>query len=411
MGHDARRQRPSDHSWSVRAVHTAVSVPRLLLVDLACPVSGRAGAVRSVATAWDEPDPALRRLGAASGEALAVAVLLARARAERELPFVLAVGDAVRRGLPTAARTTIAARAPLSGLFADGQVGGDLGRRLARIADAVVLEGRAPSRSVLVLEPDGRAELCPAPWASDASPAERITAALAALGPGAALVTGPAGDAGVAFANLASGRPTSFVGRGGLGAALAERNLAGIFVRAEPLEDAANDARRAELVAALTRSPRLRARADGGTLELFHAFAARGDGVAEDGARVSNEARAAGRERHGCRGCPTPCGWTFETDAGARQGARFNAVQALGGALGLEHFDDTLELLARCDALGIDAREAGAVLELWVRAARSASPPRGDRAALLALLDDIATDDDAARGAEALAKKLTQNKI
>ena len=40
-------------------------------------------------------------------------------------------GDGVRRGLPTAARATLASRAPLTGLLGDGQVGSDLGRRLA----------------------------------------------------------------------------------------------------------------------------------------------------------------------------------------------------------------------------------------------------------------------------------------
>lgn len=384
---------------------------RLLHIHLAAPGPGPAGALETVRAAWDDPDPALARLGAASGEALAVALLLGRARRApgREPPFVLAVGDAVRRGLATASRATVAARAPLSGLFADGQVGGDLGRRLAAITDGLVLEGRAPAGSFLVLEEDGSAHLVSPPWAPAAAPAERIAAAAAALGPGASLVVGPAAEAGLSAANLASGSPTSFVGRGGLGAALWRRGLVGLLVRAEPVPEL----RGGGLLATLSSSPRLRSRAEGGTLELLHAFAARGDLEGLDGAggaRLAREARERGRERHGCRGCPTPCGWVFESRGGERQGARFNAVQALGGGLGLARFEDSLALLGRCDRLGIDAREAGALLELALRARERGLLPgpaaRGDVEALLALLEALVRDPRAAAGAEALASSL-----
>ncbi len=169
------------------------------------------------------------------------------------------------------------------------------------------------------------------------------------------------------------------------------------------------DAPDGALSATLAGSPRLRARSAGGTLELLHAFASRGDLGARDGAagaRLVGEARAAARERHGCKGCPTPCGWVFETESGsAPQGARFNAVQALGVDLGLERFEDSLTLLAVCDRAGVDAREAGALL----RAALDAGQGGGERAGASALarrLEELLADPRAAGGAGAFARAL-----
>lgn len=378
-------------------------MPRILTVDLARSAPG--GGPASRRGGFEDPDPALARLGAVGGEALALALLLAHARSATPAtsPFVLAVGDAVRRGLPTAARATLAARSPLGGLLADGQVGGDLGRRLAAVCDALVLEGRAGERSLLVIDGEGAARRLPAPFGPDTPPVERIARSQALLGSCAALVAGPAAERGVAFANLASGEPTSFVGRGGLGAALAARGVVALCVAAEPVPDAPDGA----LGAILAGSPRLRARSAGGTLELLHAFAARGDLGArggEAGARLVGEARAAARERHGCKGCPTPCGWVFETAADTLQGARFNAVQALGVDLGLERFEDSLALLAVCDRAGVDAREAGALLRVALDAGEGGPGPRAQVGPLVRLLERLLADPRAAGGAAAFAR-------
>ena len=70
----------------------------------------------------------------------------------------------------------------------------------------------------------------------------------------------------------------------------------------------------------------------------------------------------------GCAGCPTPCGWVFETPAGARLGGRFNALDSLGGALGLDESADALRILAACNEVGVDAKEVGAALAVAARA-------------------------------------------
>ncbi|MFN0007339.1 MAG: aldehyde ferredoxin oxidoreductase C-terminal domain-containing protein [Planctomycetota bacterium] len=375
--------------------------PRVLRVDL--DRSERASTVP-----WRGTSEGIDRVGRLSGVGLAAALLHEHevAHPGSPAPLVLAIGDCVRRALPTAARACVASRAPLTGFYADGQVGSDLGRRLASVADALVLTGRArePGACLHVSGSgaDTRIELRSFPALAGANPAEIQRVLARELGPCATLRTGRAGARGIPFASLAAGEdPPSFVGRGGLGAKLGELGLSAIAISSPPVEpvDEAQD-----LVRLLASSPRLRARAAEGTFEQADAFVARGDlrgkGYGdpwpEDRARAwKSDLPAPEASRKGCEGCPTPCGWVFARGIPGRQGARFGALYALGPNLGLERAEDALTLLAFCDDAAIDAIEAGAALALlgrgrdrsiedWLKLLEDLVDRRGD-GALLAL--------------------------
>lgn len=383
--------------------------PRLLEVDL------DGASVRCQVRSWTSRDPALERIGAWSGPALGLALLREAQVAGSELPFVVAAGECVRRGLPTAARATVMARAPLTGRVAEGQVGSDLGRRLARVADVLAIRGQtAEPGAVLVIDGNGVARVVSLPAIVGLDPGGAHASCVAEFGPCTTLRTGPGGEAGVRFAVLAAGdSPPSFVGRGGLGAALGATGLKAIVITAEPVES--EDA--PDLVQSLLASPRLVARGEGGTMELAHAFGVRGDLRArghrsaidaDDARRLGDEAEDAKRERHGCKGCPTPCGWVFETQ-GARQGAKFSAVYALGANLGSEDLDSSLRLLAVCDRLGLDAKEAGAGLALLAEEQeQKGAAVWGDTAVFERWLEEcVAGTGEGARlaqGAQALAR-------
>ncbi len=292
-------------------------------------------------------------------------------------PFILSVGSAVARGLPTAARTTVSARSPLTGGLAEGQVGSDFGRRLAGVCDALVLLGVfAEGDGVLVLDGEGTGTVHRRPHWLGLSARERNAQMVQDFGQGAGLSAGPAAQAGVRHAHLAAGHdPPSFVGRGGLGRALAQHGLLGVFAQAQPVASKPS----AELSRALLESPRLLERSLGGTLELFdEAGVASGQMV--DAPTVSDS------QRHGCRGCPTPCGIVLRDGAGPGVGTmRFSALQPLLGSLAQDSAE-ALGVLEVCNRLGLDVREAARDLE--------ASSPFEDQAQATAALEQLVRDGE-----------------
>lgn len=398
----------------------AVARPRVWTVDLSR-ASAEGTDPFSELAPFSAGDERLERVGAWSGSALAVALFLrALDRGETPPGLVLAVGEGVRSGLPTAARATVAGIAPLSGRYAEGLLGGDLAARLATVADAIELRGRTQvAGAVLHIAADAGPRLHSLPELVGLDPRATARELDRRFGSRGILCVGPAGERGVAFANLAGGEdPPSFVGRGGLGALFGALGLKALLVSTPPVATVGEES---ELVRRLRSSPRLRARAEGGTFELLEVSSARGgprgarDGSsvdAEVAARLADGIEARESGRRGCRGCPTPCGWVFDGPDGQRQGGRFSSLQPLGPDLGLEEASDALALMAACDAVGVDAKEAGACLVLEARARelglRGGRPLRGDGAEAVRLVEELA-GDDAARlggGARALAEEL-----
>lgn len=298
----------------------------------------------------------------AGGAATAVALV---AWAEQQRPgapcFALAVGPAVRAGLPTAARAHVAARAPLTGRLSEGLVGGELGPRLAALGTGLLLTGQLAGgdRVLRLLPPEGggrpRAVLERLAAAGGPRTIDVLAAARSQAGPGALLASGPAADRGLRFANLANeSEPPSFVGRGGLGLALAELGVKAVHVGADPVAAAGDP----EWTARLARSPRLIQRGAQGSIELFEALAARGVSAAEG-------AGGDDLKRHrGCRGCPTPCGWVFERGERPAAGAHFAALAPFGELLDLRERGDQRAVLEACDRVGVDAKESARVLRV-----------------------------------------------
>jgi aldehyde:ferredoxin oxidoreductase len=407
------------------------AAPRVLALDLTRLAPESPLWMRPLA--WSSSCRGLHELGRLSGSALALAWIFehsARSGAART-PLVLAVGECVRAGMPTADRASVASRAPLTGLYADGQVGSDLGRRLARLTDALSLSGEAAgSGAVLVLDAGNdrgadeqgavRVELRNFPELAGASPAHVHEFLQSRLGPCAVLSIGAAGEHRLPFASLAAGAdPPHFVGRGGLGAVMGGMRLKALAVRCAPVSAAAMPP---GLAQALLSSPRLRTRGSEGTHELLSALAARGALLGRNYTReidradardLSAEASSLARGRHGCKGCPTPCGLVFET-SNTRQAAHFSATYALGANLGVEGFDGSLRLLAACDQAGMDAKEVGAALAIWNEACergRTGEAPRwGDVEGLLdwirALPEEPRWRERMQAGAAGLAREL-----
>lgn len=386
--------------------------PRVLVVLLEPAGPGRGPAIRVQRGLWESTDPELQPIGDLCGSALALCLCLEDVRAgEGGSSLYLAVGSAVRVGLPTAARATVAGLSPLGGgsgegSYVDGQVGGGFAGRLAQLTDALVLRGSlGPGAGrVLILDRAGQARLEELPeLASLDLPARTVR--LRALHPDArGLCVGSAGEAGVRFANLATlADPPSFTGRGGLGARLGASGLTALLVEGD--EPAEPETMRA-WAEALASSPHLRARGAGGTFEQLEAFAARGDVAVEAGASAPFTGRLS--QRQSCPGCPTACRHVLKV-GGRRVAGRFSATFPLGSALGLSGAAEALGLLEACNAVGVDAAEMGATLAVAQSLQESAKYPgprlRGDAVALGAAIAEVA-GSPLAEGAQRLARTL-----
>lgn len=345
--------------------------PRVLRLQ----TPSRASRVALTPETFVPSDPLAEAAAVEGGVGLATALFAE----EPEGAVALAVGSALVRGLPTAARLSLVTRGFLRDGCVDGQVGGgDLARRLASFCDGLLLSGSG-SGEPLCLHLDGRsADFVRLPKLDEATPRESLRALGERFGKGAALVLGPARTAGFHFAGLTAGEiggdaasPTSFLGRGGVGARFAALGLRALVITAPPHPGEASPELRKcaeEFARLLRQSPRLAERAQGGTLELLELHARAGELEASGSwpKAMAESARAATSGRHGCKGCPTPCGLVFDRSAknpgSAPQGARFGALHAVTARLGLDRFGDGLELLARCDDLGLDAKETGLAL-------------------------------------------------
>lgn len=377
--------------------------PRVLDVVLTAG-NGTDGEARSSLEAWSCEDSLLDSMGCLSGSALALAISLEGVRAGDEAPaFLCSVGSAVRRGIPTASRATVAGIAPLSNTYVESQIGGGFALRLVAIADAIVVRGQLPGRAgrVLIVSCDGSARIESYPELCELALPERCSCLREKHSGARGLCIGSAGDLGVSFASVATlEAPPSFTGRGGLGARLGAAGICALLIEGEDSPEPEGDS---YLVESLAASPHLRARGAGGTFELAEAFAARGDLPVEFGARSAFGDRLA--QRQSCPGCPTACRHVLSVGSKFIAG-RFSGTFPLGRQLGLERGEDELELLSACNAVGVDATEMGATLVVLAQARRagraSGAALHGDLEALRGEILEVSSGA-CAQGAEALA--------
>lgn len=373
--------------------------PRVLEIRLGADSDGR-GQARGALVAWEAEDPLLDAVGCMAGSALALSISVLDKRSERQpAALLVSVGCAVRRGLATASRATLAGIAPLTNTYVESQVGGEFALHLAKVTDALVLRGSLGQGEcfVLIIAENGDLRLEKHPELASLGLPER-GAWLRRKHPRArGLCVGSAGQKQTSFASFATVEdPPSFSGRGGLGARFGATGLCAVLVEGDEEHETTGSP---ELIESLAESVHLRARGISGTFELSDAFAARGDLPLEANSRSAMAERLV--QRQACPGCPTACRHVLAVGE-RRVAGRFSATFPLGAQLGLPGAEDGLELLIACNAVGVDAAEMGACLAIMVEARPEL---RGNVSALRAEILEVASGP-CARGAQALAESL-----
>jgi aldehyde:ferredoxin oxidoreductase len=360
------------------------------------------------------PTPLLRSFLGGSG--LGTALLLRHGAAEceplsPEATIAFVFSSLVGSPLTTSAKFAVVSKSPLTQRINDSLASSSFaiaGKRTG--ADAILITGRAPSLSVLVID-DGNVRL------DDAAPLAGLSCRMAkgrlreTYGPHWSFaVIGPAGERQVRYATIShDGR---HAGRGGSGAVLGAKNIKAIAVRgsqrvawAEPerLTALAKDLSQRSFGPATAKYRELGTATNLLTFNRLHALPTRnfqsGSFVGAEQIAPETLSIARGKTRASCAACTIGCEHIYElSPGGAGVRVEYENLFALGPLCGVSDPQKVLAASQRCDDLGIDTISAGGTIafamecvergllhEPWLRF--------GDGHALLKALDLIGTGE------------------
>jgi aldehyde:ferredoxin oxidoreductase len=327
-------------------------------------------------------------------------------------PLAFVFSPLVGTPLTTSAKFAVVAKSPLTGMLTDALASSQFaiaGKLTGH--DAIVIRGRAPQLSVLLVEGDSTS-LIDARHLAGRTAAETDKELREQLGRGWRVAAiGPAGERGVRYATIShDGR---HAGRGGLGAVMGAKNLKAIAVRsaakvatADPrgVLAAARDLRERSFGPATAKYRELGTLAN---LLTFNAIAtlptrnfqaAAFEGAGRLAEQASDEAVEGMRRvaRSSCASCTIGCEHIYRVGRGKKTRVEYENVFALGPMCGVSDPDAVLAASARCDELGIDTISAGGTIAWAMECAQRGLIDApwlrfGDPLALLRVLDEIGT--------------------
>jgi aldehyde:ferredoxin oxidoreductase len=328
-------------------------------------------------------------------------------------PLAFVFSPLVGTPLTTSAKFAVVAKSPLTGMLTDALASSQFaiaGKLTGH--DAIVIDGRAPELSVLLVDGDGP-RLIGGAHLAGMTAADTDRHLRGELGRGWRVAAiGPAGEQGVLYATIShDGR---HAGRGGLGAVMGAKNLKAIAVRAAAKVATADPA------AVLAAARDLRERSFGpatakyrelGTLANLLTFnaisalptrnfqAATFDGAEElagqTAGNVAGDVEGMRRvARSSCASCTIGCEHIYRSRGGKKARVEYENVFALGPMCGVSDPDAVLAASARCDELGIDTISAGGTIAWAMECAERGLIDApwlrfGDSTALLRVLDEI----------------------
>lgn len=349
--------------------------------------------------------------------------------------IVISTGPLTGTGAPASGRFNLSALSPQTGIIASSNCGGSFGYYLKRAGmDALILKGRCPEHSWLVIENDRftfRSADEDGLWGSKVTECqERITELLTAQwGARRAfgqMVIGPAGENQVLYSGVFSGERAA--GRTGIGAVFGWKNLKGIAVTGNHEFRCADPEkmrkwnqkwfdylRRHPLTG--NQLPRM------GTAGLVSSMQMRGmlstknysAGTYDDFELVNGETLAEDHNiiNKGCLTCPIKCARTVDVDGRAVKGPELETLGLLGGNILNNDLSRILRWNNELDELGMDTISCANTLAYAMEANEKGLWDNGlkfgETDGLSALFEDIAyrrgLGDELAQGSKRLAQK------
>lgn len=323
------------------------------------------------------PDAVLREYLGGSG--LGVKLLLDSGAAlvdplAPEAPLVFAFSPLVGSPLTTSAKFAVVSKSPLTDRINDSLASSGFaiaGKRCG--CDAIMIVGRAPELSVLILDEAG-IRLEPAAEYRGATCRETETGLKARLGANYRVASiGPAGENLVRYATIShDGR---HAGRGGSGAVLGSKNIKAIAVRGSKTAAWAQPAELTAISKALSKrsfgpaTEKYRELGTAANLLTFNRFGALPTrnfqgGTFAEAARLSPEELSAtrARTRESCVNCTIGCEHIYSLGKNGGVRVEYESLFALGSLCGVSDSDAVLRASRRCDELGLDTISAGGTI-------------------------------------------------
>jgi aldehyde:ferredoxin oxidoreductase len=294
-----------------------------------------------------------------------------------EAPLVFAFSPLVGSPLTTSAKFAVVSKSPLTDRINDSLASSGFaiaGKRCA--CDAIMIVGRAPELSVLVIDVDAdgpHIRLESAAEYRGATCRETESAVKARLGANFRVASiGPAGEHLVRYATIShDGR---HAGRGGSGAVLGAKNIKAIALRGTERTEWAHPQELTELSRSLSKrsfgpaTAKYRELGTATNLLTFNRFGALPtrnfqSGTFEGAASLSPEQLSATRSktRESCVACTIGCEHIYSTANGSVR-VEYESLFALGSLCGVSDSEAVLRASQRCDELGLDTISAGGTI-------------------------------------------------
>jgi aldehyde:ferredoxin oxidoreductase len=359
-----------------------------------------------------DPDLVAQYLG---GRGLGGALLRREALHENESPVYMMLGPLVGTNFPLANRLTFVFRSPATHTIASATTGGYAAVALKNAGfDGLVLDGRAPEPSILVVGEGGvRVVAAPELWGLGAiETCERL-----AEGGVRVLAIGPAGERGSPVATVINEKGRASGVRHGIGAVLGQKRIKAIVLRggqhvvSEPHDAAAWKALRYRTGEKIRSSPVVSPKSGSmsvhGTPIAVEALGAweslpvrnyretRLPGYeALGGRRMSSTILT---ERHTCSFCPVRCRREVASDgphAFRGEGPDYAQLSSLGSNCAVTDLAAISHMNLLCFELGLDPIEMGNALAILAEASeRGLVAPAlafGDVDRMIALIEETA---------------------
>jgi len=291
-----------------------------------------------------------------------------------EAPIIFVFSPLVGSPLTTSAKFAVVSKSPLTDRINDSLAGSGFaiaGKQCG--CDAIVIVGRAPALSTLIID-DGRVRLEPAADLANKTCPDTEATLRAKLGAGYKIASiGPAGERLVRYATIShDGR---HAGRGGSGAVLGSKNLKAIAVRGSQRCEWAEPAALMEYSKALSKrsfgpaTAKYRELGTAANLLTFNRLSVLPtrnfqSGTFEAAASISPEEirETHSRTRASCVACTIGCEHIY--GLGDSRGVRleYESLFALGPMCGVSDADAVLRASRLCDDLGIDTISTGGTI-------------------------------------------------